>query len=112
MKIHVEIYLASLLLARERNTFTRRDIIDRVEAEFGDSRPGVGTHASAHTVANARKNTQVVYNYLWRVCRGNYRCYDPSRDVPHPSRRDSASRPSARDVPWKYFYLIVRGRQP
>lgn len=106
MKIHVEIYLASRLLAREQSTLTPTEIISRVEAEFGDSRPGVRTQTHSHAVANAPKNAGVVYNYLWRVDTGNYRCYDPSKDVPHPSRLDASSRPSLNDVPPEYRYLL------
>lgn len=106
MKIHVEIFLAAQLLQREQGTFTAQDIVDRVRQEWGDERPGVSTHASAHCVANAKANTATPYNYLWRIEHGRYRCFDPARDQPHPSRAGRPAQPVERDVPVAYRWAL------
>jgi len=106
VKIHVAVYLASRMLAGKKKTFTAKELIDRVRQEFDDWRPGVTFYVTSHAVANAKKATGVVYNYLWRTRYGIYRCFDPERDVPHPSRRDAATEPDAVDVPLEYCYLL------
>ena len=106
MKIHVEVYLASRLLARQQDTFTPAALIAKVEDAFGDTRPGVSTHASGHAVANTVKNTGTAYNYLWRIDTGQYRCFDHWQDVPHPSRRNGRRRPETEDVPLEYRHLL------
>ncbi len=102
MTIHVEVYLASRMLGRQHGDFARSELIERVRREFGDNRPGVSTYATAHAVANAPKNTTVVYNYLWRLDLGRYRCFDPARDRPHPTRIDARHQPRRVDVPHMY----------
>ena len=106
VKIHVAVYLVSRMLAGKKKTFTAKELIDRVRQEFDDWRPGVTFYVTSHAVANAKKATGVVYNYLWRTRYGIYRCFDPERDVPHPSRRDAATEPQPGDVPQKYRYLL------
>ncbi len=56
MKIHVEVYLAARALAKHQDSFTPEELRREVERRFGDTRPGVQTHISAHCVANAPKN--------------------------------------------------------
>jgi hypothetical protein len=92
-QIHIEIYLASHMLQREQGTFSVIELVDRVGQEFGDDRPGVQTHASAHCVANAPLNTTYINNYLWRLDHGRYRCFDPTRDMPHPDRVGGRTHP-------------------
>jgi len=78
VKIHVAVYLASRMLAGKKKTFTAKELIDRVRQEFDDWRPGVTFYVTSHAVANAKKATGVVYNYLWRTRYGIYRCFDQS----------------------------------
>jgi hypothetical protein len=107
-KIHVEVFVASQLLSRSQGTFTKEDLRAEIRRLFGDTRPGVGTHISAHCVANAPKNAGTVHNYLWRLGHGLYRAFDPVRDIPHPSRRHAHHEPHAENVPMQYRDLLTR----
>ena len=69
-KIHVEVYIASQLLARHQETFTKAELSAEIERRFGDARDSVSAHIGAHCVANARKSAARVYCYLWREERG------------------------------------------
>ncbi len=99
MKIHVEVYLAAHALAQHQDSFTSADLRREIERRFGDTRPGVQTHISAHCVANAPKNIGTPSNYLLRLPNGRIRLFDPARDIPHPSRRDARTIPDPRDLP-------------
>lgn len=106
MKIHSEIYLAAQMLEHEQGTFTVQELLDRVRQEWGDERPGLRTHATAHCVANTQQNTGAPYNYLWRIDHGIYRCFDPRRDSPHPSREGRPTQPKRADVPIEHRWLL------
>lgn len=106
LTIHTEVFLAARLLSRRKTTFTSQELRDKIEEEFGDTRPGVATHISAHCVANAPKNTFVAYNYLWRLDRGRYRLFDPRTDHPHPSRKGGRTTPDPGGVPRRLKYLL------
>ncbi len=106
MKIHVEVFIASRLLQQGKATFSTHEILDLVRSEFGDTRPGVTTYTHTHAVANSPKGAATVYNYLWRIDSGRYRCFDPNKDVPHPSRVDVATIPDIADVPDRYHHLL------
>jgi len=106
LTIHTEVFLAARLLSRRKTTFASQELRDKIEDEFGDTRPGVATHISAHCVANAPKNTFVAYNYLWRVDRGRYRLFDPRTDHPHPSRKGGRTTPDPGGVPRRLKYLL------
>ena len=99
MKIHVEVYLAAHALAQDQDSFTPAELRREIERRFGDTRPGVQTHISAHCVANAPKNIGMPSNYLLRLGDGRMRLFDPTRDIPHPSRRDARTTPDRRDLP-------------
>ncbi len=86
MDFHVEVYIASRLLGREQGSFRARELINRVRQEFQESRRGVDTHVHTHCVANSPLNQPRAYNYLWRIEKGLYRCFDPAQDTPHPDR--------------------------
>lgn len=105
VKIHVEVFVASQLLGRHQETFTTRELRREIERRFGDTRPGVNTHISAHCVANAPQNAATVHNYLWRLDRGLLRAFDPATDRPHPTRTDAACTPDRHDVPAEYRHL-------
>lgn len=107
IKIHVEVFVASRLLGERQNTFTPKELRREVEGLFGDARPGVSTHVSAHCVANAPKNAGTVHNYLWRLERGLLRVFDAARDMPHPSRSHAGHIPNRDDVPMQYRYLLL-----
>jgi hypothetical protein len=105
-KIHVEVFVAAQLLSRRQETFTAEALRQEVKRLFGDTRPGVGTHISAHCVANAPRNAGTVYNYLWRLEQGLLRAFDPVKDRPHTSRTDAAWFPRRGDVPLRYQHLL------
>ena len=109
MKIHVEVFLAAKILARNQGSFTPEALRKEIEQRFDDTRPGVRTHISAHCVANAPKNAAVVSNYIWRLSDGRLRPFDPAKDQPHPSREDSRTSPDPRDVPAEYRSLLTQG---
>jgi hypothetical protein len=106
VKIHVEVFIAAQLLARRQETFTTKELRREIEDRFGDTRPGVQTHVSAHCVANAPRNAPTVYNYLWRLEPGLVRPFEPDKDSPHPSRASAAAFPRIEDVPSKYMDLF------
>jgi len=99
MKIHVEVCLAAHALAQHQDSFTPAELRREVERRFGDMRPGVQTHISAHCVANAPKNIGMASNYLLRLPDDRLCLFDPTRDIPHPSRRDARTMPDPRDLP-------------
>jgi hypothetical protein len=106
MKIHAEMYLAAHLLEREQGTFSAKELVERVEREFGDTRAGVQAHATSHCVANKPLHTQYINNYLWHLDRGQYRCFDPSHDTPHLDRIGGRDHPPLEDVPLEYRRLL------
>lgn len=108
-KIHVEVFVASQLLGQSRETFTTEELRREIEQRFGDTRPGVNTHISAHCVANAPRNAGTVHNYLWRLDRGHLRVFDPATDRPYPTRADAACVPNCDDVPAEYRHLLTTG---
>jgi hypothetical protein len=57
-------------------------------------------------VANAARHTGYILNYLWRIERGVYRCFDPTQDQPHPSRVNGRHQPDWQDVPSTYRWLL------
>jgi len=107
MKIHVEVYIASRLLSQEQGTFTLGELVERVHDLFDDMSQGVQTYGSSGAVANAPKNLYVVYNYLWRIGHGLYRCFDPSRDTPLPARAHARREPLPEDVLAQYHHLLT-----
>lgn len=112
LKIHAEIYLTAQMLQREQDTFSSGELVARVRDEFGDTRPGVQTHATSHCVANKPLHTAYVNNYLWQLDRGQYRCFDPARDTPQPDRVGGRDHPPLEDVPAEYRWLLPSEDEP
>jgi hypothetical protein len=108
VKIHVEVFVAAQLLTRSQGTFTAEELRHEIQQRFGDTRPGVNTHISAHCVANAPRHAGTVHNYLWRLDHGLLRAFDPAEDHPHPSRANASWVPNREDVPSEYRYLLPR----
>jgi len=106
LKIHVEVFIVSRLLAQRKETFSNGELEREVERLFGDTRKGVRPHVASFCVANSPKGAGTVYNYTWRVRRGHYRLFDPATDRPHRSRADARSFPLWEDVPAEYRYLL------
>jgi hypothetical protein len=108
VKIHVEVFVASRLLSRSRDTFTGQDLRVEIQRLFGDTRPGVDTHISAHCVANAPKNAGTVHNYIWRLDHSLFRLFQRATDIPHASRMNADHLPHVEDVPRQYRHLLPR----
>jgi hypothetical protein len=106
--IHVEVFIASRKLQQRQATFSTSELANEVRALFGDTRPGVSTHISAHCVGNAPKNEGTASNYLWRVDQGHLRCFNPITDKPHPDRINCRTHPDAKDMPVEFCGLIDR----
>jgi hypothetical protein len=103
VKIHAAVWLAAALLHEQGYpTFSPGRLREEVERRFGDTRPGVQTHVSAHCVANAPKNTTVEYSYLFRTDAGDLRLYRKG-DPLHPSRSGSRTAPDQTDVPEEFW---------
>lgn len=107
IKIHVEIFIASRILYQKQEIFTAQDIIDFIDHEFGDTRPGIQTHATAACVANAPANFPTAYNYLWRLDHNQYRPFQPGQDLPSSGKENGKTQPKIEDIPEKYRYLIL-----
>jgi hypothetical protein len=102
----VEVFIAARLLTQRTGSFSVDDLRREIETRFGDTRPGVMTHITAHCVANAPKNAETVSNYLWRLPDGTLCPFDPTRERPHPSRIGARSMPDRGDVPTAYLSLL------
>jgi hypothetical protein len=87
-------------------SFSTDDLLQFVKKEFGDTRPGVMSHASAVCIANAPLNHPNGYNYLWRTGHAELRLFRPGIDIPNPDRGKDQTQPRREDVPEKYRYLL------
>jgi hypothetical protein len=106
--IHVEVWLTAALMHEEGHaTFSPGQLTEEVARRFGDTRPGVRRHISAHVCASAPKNTGTVYNYLLRTSDGRYRLYQKG-DPAHSSRVGVGTFPPQELVPEKYWDLWRR----
>jgi hypothetical protein len=106
MKIQVEVFIGSRILGKNQPSFSTEDLLRFIQREFGDSRPGVTTHATAVCIANAPLNHPTGYNYLWRLGYGDLRPFRPGFDKPNPERDTHQTQPKIEDVPEKYRYLL------
>ena len=105
--IHVEIWIASRLLSEEKEFFTKKELMEFIEREFGDTRPGISIHISSCCVANKPSNHPSNYNYLYWISRGEYRIYRDS-DYIHPDKIGWPSQPLLESIPAKYRYLTYK----
>lgn len=103
VKIHVGVWLAAGLLHEQGHaTFAARQLMEEIERRFGDRRPGVYTHVTAHCVANKRQNTATEYSYLFQTGSGEYRLYRQG-DALDATRRGGRTAPDKADVPEQYW---------
>jgi hypothetical protein len=103
-----EAWCALALLHREhedRESFTAKEILDRVKAERAspELRPGVQAHIYLHNVANLEPNS-ARYRMFYKLSNGSYRMFRPG-DQAHPSRKGKTT-PSREELPAKYHYLL------
>lgn len=106
-KIHVEVFIASRVLAAQVESFSRSDLQQQIIALFGDERPGVSTFVrSSRTVANREFGSRYVFNYLWLLPNGNLRVFCPGVDIPARGRLHAPFQPPADDVPSEFQHLL------
>jgi hypothetical protein len=103
-----EAWCALALLHREqedRESFTAKEILDRVKAERAspELRPGVQAHIYLHNVANLEPNS-ARYRMFYKLSNDTYRMFRPG-DQSHPSRKGK-TKPSREELPAKYHYLL------
>jgi hypothetical protein len=103
-----EAWCALALLHREhedRESFTAKEILDRVKAERAspELRPGVQAHIYLHNVANLEPNS-ARYRMFYKLSTDTYRMFRPG-DQSHPSRKGKM-KPSREGLPPKYHYLL------
>ena len=101
-----EAWLGLALLHREHpesESFTAREILDRVKAEHASAeiRPGVQVHIYQHNVANIERSAP--YRMFWKL-HDKYRLFRPG-DHAHPSR-NGKTKPKREQLPPKYHYLL------
>lgn len=102
-----EAWLGLALLHKEHpdsESFTAREILDRVKAEHASSelRPGVQVHIHLHNVANLEPNS-APYRMFWKI-HDTYRLFRPG-DQAHPSRKGK-TKPKREQLPAQYHYLL------
>lgn len=89
----------------DRESFTAREILDRVKSEGATSelRPGVQVHIYLHNVANVEPNS-ARYRMFWKLPNDTYRLFRPG-DPSVPSRKGK-TKPERNELPERYRYLL------
>jgi hypothetical protein len=108
IRVADEAWLGLALLQHEhpdRDSFTAREILDRVKEERvnPELRPGVQAHIYLHNVANAEPNS-ATYRMFYKLSSDTYRLFRPS-DAAHPARKGKVT-PKREELPAKYHYLL------
>ena len=108
IRVADEAWVGLALLHREhpeRESFTARDILDRVKTAGATSelRPGVQVHIYLHNVANVEPNS-ARYRMFWKLPNDTYRLIRPG-DHPHPLRKGK-TKPDRDELPEQYRYLL------
>ena len=103
-----EVWVGLALLQSEhvdKESFTAREILERVRAEHAtpEPRPGLQAHIYLHNVANLEPNS-ARYRMFYRLPGDTYRLFRPG-DHAHPARRGK-SKPKREELPEKYHYLL------
>lgn len=102
--IHVEVWIASQILGKDHKTFTKKQLMKKVEELFNDTRNGVSTHISSYCVASTKANP-AAYRYLTRVNRGEYRRFKLG-DETHPSKENAPLHPNLDKIPEPFWSLL------
>ena len=108
IRVADEAWLGLALLQHEhpeRDSFSAREILDRVKREQAtpELRPGVQAHIYLHNVANAEPNS-ARYRMFYKLADDTYRLYRPA-DAAHPARKGKMT-PERDELPEKYHYLL------
>jgi hypothetical protein len=109
IRVADEAWLGLALLQHEhpeRDSFTAREILDRVKAEGASTelRAGVQPHIYLHNVANAEPNP-AKYRMFYKLPGDTYRLFRPT-DAAHPARKGKMA-PKRDELPAKYQYLLA-----
>ncbi len=109
MLVADEAWCALALLHREQETresFSAREILDRVKAEHASPvlRPGIQAHIYLHNVANLEPNS-ARYRMFYKLPNDTYRLFRPTTDHAHPSRKGK-TKPSREELPAEYHFLL------
>jgi hypothetical protein len=108
IRVADEAWLGLALLLQEhpeRQSFSAREILDRVKAEQAQSelRPGVQAHIYLHNVANSEPNSARC-RMSYKLPDHTYRLFRPT-DAAHPARKGKMI-PERDEIPAKYHYLL------
>jgi hypothetical protein len=108
IRVADEAWIGLALLQREhpeKESFTAREILDRVKTEGATSelRPGVQVHIYLHNVANVEPNS-ARYRMFWKLPNDTYRLIRAG-DHSHPSRKGK-TKPERDELPDQYRYLL------
>ncbi len=108
IRVADEAWLGLALLLQEhpeRESFTAREILERVKRESArpELRPGVQVHIYLHNVANLEPNP-ARYRMFWKLPNDTYRLIRPG-DHSHPLRKGK-SKPDPQELPDRYHYLL------
>jgi len=108
IRVADEAWIGLALMHREhpeRESFTAREILDRVKTEGAtpELRPGVQVHIYLHNVANIEPNS-ARYRMFWKLPNDTYRLFRPG-DHPHASRKGK-TKPDRDELPEQYHYLL------
>jgi hypothetical protein len=108
IRVADEAWVSLALLHREQpetESFTAREILDRVKTEGAthELRPGVQAHIYLHNVANVEPNS-ARYQMFWKLPNDTYRLFRPG-DHSHPSRKGK-TKPERNELPEQYRYLL------
>jgi hypothetical protein len=108
IRVADEAWLALALLQYEnpdRNSFSAKEILDRVKAERVNPvlRPGVQVHIYTQNVANAEPNS-AKYRMFYKLADDTYRLFRAT-DAAHPARKGKMI-PERDELPQKYHYLL------
>ncbi len=108
IRVADETWCGLALLHREnslRESFSAREILDRVKAERAspELRPGVQAHIYLHNIANLEPNS-ARYRMFYKLPDDTYRLFRPG-DQSHPSRKGKIT-PVREELPPQYHYLL------
>jgi len=89
----------------EQQSFTAKEILDRVKAEHitPEVRPGLQAHIYLHNVANVEPNS-ARYRMFFKLADDTYRLVRPG-DMAHPARKGK-TKPVREELPEEYHYLL------
>jgi hypothetical protein len=112
LPINVEIWIASRLISKQKDSFTANDLKQVIKQEFDDTRVGLNPHITSYCVASTPANPGK-YRYLTRIETGLYRIFREG-DAVDPSKKDAPIAPPPDQIPENYRHLLTasQGAEP